>query len=126
MDLALREVIALEPSRLAPAQAREAVRRFAGSSVADDVTSTAELLASELVTNAVVHGLGGITLTMQYDEHGLAVTVHDDEPSPPVIPAPHPLSLGGRGLRLVDGFASAWGVTPDVDGAGKGVWFRLA
>jgi two-component sensor histidine kinase len=119
---ATREVLTLESSRLAPAQARRAVHDFAAA-VSPASASTAELLASELVTNAVTHGRGAVRVLMEYDANGLAVTVTDDEPSPPVIADAAPSATGGRGMRLVDVLSSDWGVTPDRPG--KGVWFRL-
>jgi anti-sigma regulatory factor (Ser/Thr protein kinase) len=123
--LASREVLTLAPSRRAPACARRAVRAFAIGSVSAETADTAELLASELVTNAVVHGRGAVTVLMEYDADGLGVTVCDDEPALPVLPDPDPLSLGGRGLHLVAALSDAWGVDPSTGGPGKSVWFRL-
>jgi anti-sigma regulatory factor (Ser/Thr protein kinase) len=118
-------MLTLVPSRRAPARARQAVLAFATGSVSAEAAETAELLTSELVTNALMHGSGRITVVMEHDRDGLAVTVCDDEPALPALPDPDPLSLGGRGLHLVAALADAWGVTP-VDGSpGKGVWFRL-
>ena len=34
-----------------------------------------------------------------------------------------PLSIGGRGLQIVDHFSLDWGVTREVDG--KVVWFEF-
>jgi two-component sensor histidine kinase len=119
---ATREVLTLTPSRLAPAKARRAVHDFA-TAVSPASAWTAELLASELVTNAVTHGSGAVRVVMEYDVDGLAVTVSDDEPARPVITDAAPSDTGGRGLRLVDVLASDWGVTSDRPG--KGVWFRL-
>lgn len=126
MDLASREVLTLVPSRRAPARARQAVLAFAMGSVSAETAETAELLASELVTNALMHGTGQITVLMEYDADGLGVTVCDDEPALPALPDPDPLSLGGRGLHLVAALADTWGVTPNHGAPGKGVWFRLA
>lgn len=122
MTCATREVLTLTRSRLAPARARQAVHDFA-TAVHPASAWTAELLASELVTNAVTHGRGAVRLVMEYDVDGLAVTVSDDEPATPAITEAGPSDTGGRGLRLVDVLASDWGVTPDRPG--KGVWFRL-
>jgi two-component sensor histidine kinase len=119
---ATREVLTLESSRLAPAQARRAVRDFAAA-VSPASAWTAELLASELVTNAVTHGRGAVRVVMEYDAKGLAVTVTDDEPAPPVMADAALSATGGRGMRLVDVLSSDWGVKPDRPG--KGVWFRL-
>jgi anti-sigma regulatory factor (Ser/Thr protein kinase) len=123
---ASREEITFPHSRRAPALARRAMREFMAGAEASDQADTAELLASELVTNAVVHGCGSVTMRMEYDSTGLAVTVRDDEPNLPVVPPQDPLALHGRGLHLIQALASAWGVEPDGGGPGKGVWFRLA
>jgi two-component sensor histidine kinase len=122
VQCANREVLTLVPSRLAPAQARRAVHDFA-LAVSPGSARTAELLASELVTNAVTHGRGQVRILMEYDATGLAITVSDDEPAQPVIPEEELSATGGRGLRLVDGLSSDWGITPCRPG--KGVWFRL-
>jgi two-component sensor histidine kinase len=119
---ATREVLTLAPSRLAPAKARQAVHDFA-TAVSPGSVWTAELLASELVTNAVTHGCGSVQVVMEFDVDGLAVTVSDEAPTAPVITDAGPSETGGRGLRLVDVLASDWGVT--WDRPGKGVWFRL-
>jgi two-component sensor histidine kinase len=117
--------VTLSPSRLAPAQARQAVHDFA-TAVSPSSARTAELLASELVTNAVTHGRGEVRLIMEYDDDsGLAVTVADDEPAAPEVPPTAPNALGGRGLRMVEVLSSAWGVERNRRGPGKGVWFRL-
>src|SRR5580698_1948712 len=126
VPLATRELFSLAPSRRAPAQARAAVRAFAESVVTDETASTAELLVSELVTNALTHGRGLITVHLEHGATGLLVTVCDDEPAHPLVPVQVPLALGGRGLRMVEVLADAWGVVPADDGPGKGVWFRLS
>lgn len=126
MKLASREVLTLLPSRRAPAQARRAVREFAAAAGSVNTAETAELLVSELVTNAVTHGRGTVTLLLEYDVRGLEVTVCDDSPALPAVADADPLSLGGRGLHLVEVLADAWGVSSDSAGPGKGVWFRLS
>ncbi|HWC36689.1 MAG TPA: ATP-binding protein [Mycobacteriales bacterium] len=124
MQSATREELTLSASRQAPAQARRAVHDFAHA-VSPSAAQTAELLASELVTNAVTHGRGEVTVVMEYDGDGLAVTVSDDEPAMPEVANATAAALGGRGLRLVELLSSDWGVKPDRRGRGKGVWFRL-
>ena len=125
MSSAKHEVIHLEPSGSAPSQARRVVRRAVSPTVSDDVTQTAELLVSELVTNAITHGTGTVTLSIVLEDDSLSVTVSDDEPSVPELQPECLMALGGRGLRMIESLASAWGVTPREDGPGKDVWFRL-
>ena len=122
MECATREVLTLASSRLAPALARRAVHDFAAA-VSPASAWTAELLASELVTNAVTHGKGEVRVVMEYDDRGLAVMVTDEEPALPVLAMGTSSDTGGRGMRMVDVLASDWGVTPERPG--KGVWFRI-
>lgn len=117
--------VVLEPSRAAPAQARRAVRDLFIGEVPNELSETAELLTSELVTNAVQHGAGSVTLTLERRIDSLQVRVADDEPAPPQVQPDRPMSLGGRGMRMVSSLAGAWGVSPREDGPGKIVWFRL-
>ena len=88
------------------------------------VREDAELLVSELVTNAVLHGLPPITLRVDCDTTELVVEVSDEAVGPAL--SPHHTSLereSGRGLALLDILSDAWGVDP-LD-QGKVVWFRL-
>src|SRR4051812_16595398 len=85
----------------------------------------AELLTSEIVTNAVKHTTGIVTLAIECDGRHLAVAVADDSPDTPVIRRAGPDDIGGRGMRLVDRLAAAWGCRHRADGKGKVVWFRL-
>jgi anti-sigma regulatory factor (Ser/Thr protein kinase) len=125
VSCATHEVIRLEPSGSAPAQARRAVRQVLSHVVSDDMSHTAELLVSELVTNAITHGRGVVTLSIDCSEHLLSVTVGDDEPSVPQLQPERLMALGGRGLRMIESLASAWGVRPRDGSPGKDVWFRL-
>lgn len=86
----------------------------------------AELLTSEIVTNAVRHASGILTIVIEHDREQLTVSVGDDSPDSPVIRNPSADAIGGRGIHLVDHLAAAWGCTPRPDGNGKVVWFRLA
>jgi anti-sigma regulatory factor (Ser/Thr protein kinase) len=89
------------------------------------VAHTAELLVSELVTNAITHGTGKVRVAVDCADHCLSVTVGDDEPTSPELQPERLLSMGGRGLRMIESLASSWGVKPRPDGHGKDVWFRL-
>ncbi|WP_228900560.1 ATP-binding protein [Streptomyces sp. DH1] len=84
----------------------------------------AELLTSELVTNALVHTDDGAVLTATVGPRALRVEVRDHAGRPPRPRDPRPEeSTGGRGLLLVQSLADDWGVLPW--GAGKSVWFEL-
>ncbi|MFH8798704.1 ATP-binding protein [Streptomyces sp. NPDC017936] len=85
----------------------------------------AELLTSELVTNALVHTDHDAVLTATVGPSGLRVEVRDFVSR---RPRPRPQNAGdgthGRGLLLVQSLADAWGVR--AHGVGKAVWFELA
>src|SRR5206468_3999924 len=82
---ATHEVRDLEPSGFSPAQARRMVRDLVAPLVPADVAHTAELLVSELVTNAITHGSGLVRISVDCVDHCLSVTVGDDEPARPEI-----------------------------------------
>jgi serine/threonine-protein kinase RsbW len=83
---------------------------------------TAELLVSELTTNAIGHGCGDVAVSVQVNGT-IRVSVHDDDPTPVAATHPGPTAERGRGLVLVDALATQWGVELDPDG--KTVWFEL-
>jgi anti-sigma regulatory factor (Ser/Thr protein kinase) len=82
-----------------------------------------ELLTSEVVANAVLHGGGTLTLAVGCAPGEVVVAVSDTNPQPPVVRAAGPEATGGRGVALVDLLAQAWGWEPHPPG--KRVWFRL-
>jgi anti-sigma regulatory factor (Ser/Thr protein kinase) len=109
-----------------PAAARRFVRTALESVEADPVVvETAELLTDELVTNAIVHVGSKSYLSVLAAEGVVRVEVSDPDDRLPSIAAPDADALGGRGLVIVNGFASAWGVERATDG-GKTVWFELS
>ncbi|MHB8670830.1 MAG: ATP-binding protein [Acidimicrobiales bacterium] len=103
-----------------------AARRFVGAAVAElDVpvdAAIAELLTSELVTNAIVHARTTIDLSVGVEDGSVVIRVGDASPNVPVLQKPAPDSPSGRGLGLVDRLATSWGIEARPDG-GKVVWF---
>jgi len=101
----------------------------AGDGVSAEAATTAELLVSELSTNAVRYGGGtelGVEATVRTTTGGgalLRVEVTDDSPRLPQPRHAAPTEEGGRGLELVALTASAWGAAGR--GPGKVVWFEL-
>jgi two-component sensor histidine kinase len=108
----------------APRRARFQMRLVCAD-MALSVCETAELLTSELVTNAVMHGEGGIGLAVFVDGAGMRVEVSDDSAARPQLRGAGAGNTGGRGLQLIESCAVAWGATPRAEPAGKNVWFRL-
>jgi anti-sigma regulatory factor (Ser/Thr protein kinase) len=90
------------------------------------VADVAELLSSELVTNAVVHARSGIELEAACSDRRLRVDVRD-RGAGKVVPRMRSSDSdaeGGRGLAIVASLASSWGVEQSM--AGKSVWFTLS
>jgi anti-sigma regulatory factor (Ser/Thr protein kinase) len=107
------------------AAARRFVRAALESVDADPVViETAELLTDELVTNAIVHARCKSYLFIRAAKGVVRVEVTDPDDRLPSMAVPDTDPLGGRGLLIVNGLASAWGVEPA--GAGKTVWFELS
>jgi anti-sigma regulatory factor (Ser/Thr protein kinase) len=98
--------------------------------VDEDTLHTAELLTTELVTNAVLHARSSIHVDVTRDEHNLLVTVQDDDPIDPTHDgngqfAHDDLERSGRGMLLVASLADDFGWTRLTDHAGKVMWFAL-
>lgn len=116
------------------------------------VVETAELLVSELVTNAIrqatpptdettlcpscsrpfdgsgyreLDKVDRITVTLVATDEALFIEVGDRDPRPPVVSEDDVFDEGGQGLRLVIGLAKAWSFYHPREG-GKVVWCELA
>jgi anti-sigma regulatory factor (Ser/Thr protein kinase) len=84
--------------------------------------TTAALIASELVTNAVQHGHGPIGLHLH--QVGNRVTLWAVDASPAIPHRREPDESGGRGLAIIEELSAKWGVTDHKDG--KRVWAELS
>lgn len=109
------------------AEAERARRHVAAACRAfdEDFVLTATLLTSELVTNALEHGEGEITVLVAPISAGVRVDVADASGAEPVPLVAANDDEHGRGLLIVDSLATAWGVDPLPQGGGKSVWFAL-
>ena len=95
------------------------------------VVDTAELLASELVSNAVCHTKGPAALRVRWSAGVLRIGAWDADPEPPEPPrdlAQLTDAEEGRGLALVRACADLWGWQPLAGNGNRGkyVWFELA
>ena len=116
--------VELQPEITAPGSARALLREWLWDSLSDDELEIAMLLVSELVTNAVRHGQGRITMRARLNDGCLLVDVLDEGIGPAPAFRKHdfdPASSGGRGLMIVDAASSRWGIQ---DGTAH-VWFEL-
>lgn len=122
-----REVLSLAPAPEAPARSRQFTQDTCALWGIGRVAGIAELVASELVTNAVVHARTPFTVTLRLTDGRLHVAVRDGDPRPMLRPSPGasggPDDEHGRGLLLLDAMADAWGCSPTADG--KVVWATI-
>ncbi|WP_431948723.1 ATP-binding protein [Actinacidiphila sp. bgisy167] len=112
------------------ADARHRVRARLREWDADEgLCDDAEVIVSELFTNAVMHtGSECVTCGMRFDGARLRLEV-SDQGRAPTAPRPRAAGVdeeGGRGLLLVGALSQAWGVRPTDDGGGRVVWAELA
>lgn len=126
--MAERERLAFEltADEQAVAEARRRVSAAARRCVCGAGAETLELLVSEVVTNAVVHGRadsGALEVVAWLSDDHVRVEVRDDGGG--FVPRPRALEpdeAGGWGLFLVEQLASSWGVS--FSGRTT-VWFEL-
>lgn len=84
-----------------------------------------EVVASELLTNAIVHGRTTSVATCRLLVPGyVEIAVNDDGPGEPRLGDPDDRQETGRGLRIVEALSASWGVE-DIPDDGKTVWARL-
>ncbi len=108
----------------APGIARHWVSEHFSGELNDPELASAKLLVSELVTNSIVHGRGGIALSARVDAEYLRVDVKDGgKRFTRGIQAPNLDRAGGWGLQILDAEATHWGIG---EGATTHVWFELA
>ncbi|MFE7814167.1 ATP-binding protein [Streptomyces sp. NPDC057433] len=96
------------------------------------LVDVAELMAAELVSNAVRHTKGPAALRVCWSPPGtLRIGAWDADPEPPELPVPFERGEeleSGRGLALVRACADVWGWQPLAreGNRGKYVWCELA
>ncbi|MEU3901081.1 SpoIIE family protein phosphatase [Streptomyces sp. NPDC045251] len=76
----------------------------------DEAAYTTELIASELVTNAIRHGKGPVRLRLIHDRGRLLCEVTDTNSASPHLRHARASDEGGRGLYIVMRLSSHWGV----------------
>jgi signal transduction histidine kinase len=88
---------------------------------------SAELVVSELVTNAVRYAGGDVTVTLRRDGDRVVVAVRDDSPRQPQLMHVDDDATSGRGLSIVDAIALKWDVCLHGDSGevGKTVWAEI-
>ncbi|MGW4599193.1 SpoIIE family protein phosphatase [Streptomyces sp. NPDC004457] len=101
-----------------------AVRAWGAHELADEI----ELVAGELITNALMHTEGSAIVTLRALDGGdrrLRIEVEDGSSALPRRRDAGETGVSGRGLVLVERLSDSWGV--EARGGGKAVWceFRL-
>ena len=123
-DGPLRDAIDLEPSPESAGSGRRFVRgTLHGWAVPEPTVDQALLVATELVTNAVLHAGTPLTLEVSYVAPTVRVAVRDWSTTVPALRARAPDSMTGRGLGVVSALGAAWGVDALPDG--KQVWAEV-
>ena len=89
----------------------------------DELLDTAQLLLTELLSNALRHSETPILVAAALADGRLRVEVTDSGHRMPKMRQAGPGETAGRGLQLVDSLSSSWGVTPLEHG--KRVWFEV-
>ena len=103
---------------------RELLKRLLASwRMAEAATNDVQLLASEVVGNAIRHSRSPVILIARYDGKRVRIEVGDGSPELPALKHPSAFDEGGRGMLLVESIARNWGVLATV--GGKRVWFEV-
>ncbi|HVU73401.1 MAG TPA: ATP-binding protein [Mycobacteriales bacterium] len=126
MDVEMRPLMFIfEPTTQVASRARATVRDCLPSMIGDQA-SDAVLMASELVTNAVLHGAGPVVLSVGVGRGLVRVEASDSSATVPRV-RPRADGEGGRGMVLIDSLSTRWGVCDRQDAQpGKTVWFELS
>ena len=106
---------------------RAAVREALSGWGLSELEPVASLVATELVTNAVIHADAGPSqLTLRVRGGRLRIEVSDGDSSRlPRRMHRDVTAEGGRGLALVESLSAAWGTMRPRIGHGKTVWCEL-
>lgn len=104
-----------------------AARRFVLATLLEwdchGVVDSATLVASELVTNVVLHARTDLEVVVERQGEGARIEVADGSPMLPSVKDYGVEGSTGRGLRMVAAVAAEWGVSPRREG--KVVWVEL-
>ena len=117
-------------ARFAPElRSATAARRFVEDELrpagaGEDTLCHAQLLVTDLVTNAALHAHSAVDLTFAGEQGRVRIEARDDSSAIPIAPRVD-TGTRHRGLQLIEDLSEGWGV--DVRGdEGKIVWCELA
>jgi len=109
-----------------PAARRQIVEFVQGLGLllSDQTLENVELLASEVIANAVLHSGAPCDVAVTRTDERLRVEVTDADACLPGVVEAGPDDESGRGLLLVNALADAWGTRPEA--TGKTTWFEIS
>ncbi|MFI7404093.1 SpoIIE family protein phosphatase [Streptomyces sp. NPDC049541] len=113
--------IPADPALVAPIR-KQVVEQLDGWGL-QEAAFTAELVVSELVTNAIRYGAHPIRLRLIHDEATLICEVSDTSHTAPHLRRAKTWDEGGRGLLLVAQLTQRWGSRHTADG--KTIWAEI-
>lgn len=115
------DVVEIEVGPRSPGRARAFVQRtLQAHGVSDELADGLVLVASELVTNVVMHAKSDgspmwVVVMIQAGEV-LRLEVHDRDSTMPVARVAADSDVSGRGLQVVSSLTSRWGAVPTATG----------
>lgn len=115
---------AFPPEPASTREARRRVSRVLETHDLEDAAAAAELVVSELATNAVLHAGTPFEVGVTVGDGVVRIEVHDGVARRPARRYFSDEATSGRGLRLVEQLCDAWGV--DVHPGGKSVWAEIS
>ena len=115
----------LGPDLADVARARRFVAKRCGEWECSDAVEDAELVATELVSNALLHASTRCVLRARLTGHVLHLEVEDNGDGTPDLQAADDHAEHGRGLLIVSAVCTAWGVDARPS-KGKRVWAQLS
>lgn len=107
--------VALAADLSAPGQARRAVRSTLAQWRLLSLVDVVTLVVSELVTNAVRHGVPPVRLVLSLSSRDLRVDVHDENKIEPAAQQADDAAESGRGLAIVHAVARSSGFEQVAD-----------
>jgi hypothetical protein len=120
----------LRPNLGSPKTAREFTKRTLSSWNIEGLYNDVAVVVSELVTNALCHGLHDVSysalarpiqLMLLARDHRMLAAVIDPSDKTPSLAGPKQIAETGRGLRIIAVMSDSWGWVPFATG-GKAVW----